>query len=61
MEPAKTPKPRQREEEADHEHEHVHMNGHKKSSLLEMGSMENSLRSKDKQSLQSCQAIGREV
>jgi hypothetical protein len=61
MEPVKTPKQRQREEEADHEQEHEDMKGHKNPRCLKWEAWRASLRSKDKQSLQCCQAIGREV
>jgi hypothetical protein len=61
MEPVKTPKQRQREQEADHEQEHVHMKRHQNPRCLKWEAWRSSLRSKDKESLPRCQAIGREV
>ena len=61
MEPGKTPKQRQREEEAEHEQEQEHMKGHTNPRCLKWEAWRASLRSKDKESLQCCQAIGREV
>jgi hypothetical protein len=61
MEPVKTPKQRQREEEANHEQELEHIKGHTHSRCFKWEALRSSLRSKDKESHQCCQAIGREV
>jgi hypothetical protein len=61
MEPVKTPKQRQREKEADHEQEHEYMKRHQNPRCLKWEAWRSSLRSKDKESLPCCQAIGREV
>ncbi len=61
MEPVKTPKQRQGEEEANHEQELEHIKGHTHSRCLKWEAWRSSLRSKDKESHQCCQAIGREV
>jgi hypothetical protein len=63
MDPVKTPKQRQREQEADHkqEHKHEHMKRHQNPRCLKWEAWRSSLRSKDKESRQYCQAIGREV
>ena len=61
MEPVKTLKQRQGEEEANHEQELEHIKGHTHSRCLKWEAWGSSLRSKDKESHQCCQAIGREV
>src|SRR5260221_13705565 len=61
MEPVKTPKQRLGEEEANHEQELEHIKGHTHSRCLKWEAWRSSLRSKDKESHQCCQAIGREV
>lgn len=61
MEPVKTPQQRQREEEANYEQELEHIKGHTHSRCLKWEAWRSSLRSKDKESHQCCQAIGREV
>ncbi len=61
MEPVKTPKQRQGEEEVNHEQELEHIKGHTHSHCLKWEAWRCSLRSKDKESHQCCQAIGREV
>jgi hypothetical protein len=63
MEPVKTPKQRQREKKADHEqeYEHEHMKRHHHPRCFKWEAWRASLRSKDKESYQYCQAIGREV
>src|SRR5436190_23951336 len=61
MEPVKTPKQGQGEEEANHEQELEHIKGHTHSRCLKWEAWRSSLRSKEKESHQCCQAIGREV
>ena len=59
MKPAKTPEPRHGEKEADHEQEH--MKRPQNPRCLKWEAWRSSLRSKDKESQESCQAIGREI
>jgi len=63
MEPVKTPKQHQREKEADHEQEHTHvrMKRHQNPRCLKCEAWRSSLRSKEKERLPCCQAIGRKV
>lgn len=63
MEPVKTPKQRQREQEADHEqeHKHEHMKRHQNPRCFKWEAWRSSLRSKDKESHQGCQARGSKV
>jgi len=63
MEPIKAPEPRQGAKEADHEQEHRydHMKRHQNPRWLELETWRASLRSKDKESHQYCQATSREV
>jgi hypothetical protein len=61
MKSAKTPEPRQRAEEADQEQEQEHGKGHHHPRCLKWEAWRASLRSKHKESLPCCQAIGRDV
>ena len=61
MEPVKTPEPRQREDEEEHEQEQEHMKHHHHPRCFKWEAWKASLRSKDKASLPSCQASGKEV
>jgi hypothetical protein len=60
LEPFQTPEPRQSEEEADHkqEHEHEHMKRHQNPRCFKWEAWRSSLRSKDAESHQGCQASG---
>src|SRR5215469_9760692 len=59
-EPAITPKQSQRIDEEEHEQEHVDLRGHRDPHCLKWGAWSAPVSSKDKQSREPCQAIGRD-